>query len=1061
MRITTRTRAGRTGWPPWRLSSAFVACALIAACSGQPGEQAPSPQVSSKSFKSTLPFTVSPEESSQFSSEQVDFQFINPTAKFWWVRIGNAGNYYYNANATPGGATTTMILNDINIPQTGQTVPVEVWLSDTGADGSWGDSYAFSYLAADPGTPGFTPATGDLDGQTHTFQWSNKGQDFNSWWLYIGTTVGGFDIYNSGGWISATSFAPSNLPVDGRDVYARIFYKTSEGAEYVDGNYSDGVFTAFEGPAMTNPGAGSTFSSVNQTFTWTASGNNVSNYWLSVGTTANATAYYDTSTDPAEYPAEGMPGAQTSVDVTGLPSNGSQVVVTLWFRLASGGLTTWQKNTYTYTSSGVGSLPAITAPADGSSASATTMDLQFTAGSATVQNWWIYVGTGATFSQYYDSKIIGGGATQHTIPYLPQQGGSFTVTLYAMIDDVWNIYDVNTYTAIDNTANRPVANPPSSLLGFSPTNIKFSGGIVGSDTVSDSLQVYAGSIRGSDNYFNSFNSVGNLTKAAISSTGVNITYPANGNTIYVRLWYQDAGVWKFFDYLYGAPTAASPVIASPTPETTLASNDSVSLTWSGNGNTDIQAWWIYVGTEAEDNTYGDSGNFELPGSVTTKTIALTNVPTSSDVYVTLYWKIAGEWSFAAFHYTSSATAAAKPLLTVDGNPYTGSNVLTGSNATLSWNANGLTISEYWMHIADGNTAQGGGVGGKNIYDSGTLGTNTSVDLTGLPQNGQTLYIRLWYLISGAWLSADFTVTSASATPLISSPTPGTPTTPGTLTGTSMQFTWSANGATVNGWWVYAGTDADPDKYYSSGNIGTTTSIVVTSLPSDGSLVRVELFYTSNNGATWSSVIGYYTAVSGGSLPGITSPVPDTTFTGSSATFEWTNGGGLYHQFWLEVGIAESGAASRNIEDTGVLTDVLSWDVTGLPLDGDVIYVHLWYRVDASGTWQNKLYTYTAKTANPAITSPTPGTAINGTSADFTFTADGLNVQDWDIDVGTTNNPTQYFNINSGGVTSFQSTATTQNITGLPANGTQIKVKLWYKVGGAWYSAPVYTYTSSP
>lgn len=83
--------------------------------------------------------------------------------------------------------------------------------------------------------------------------------------------------------------------------------------------------------------------------------------------------------------------------------------------------------------------------------------------------------------------------------------------------------------------------------------------------------------------------------------------------------------------------------------------------------------------------------------------------------------------------------------------------LTSDTVTFEWTANGAAVTAWWLYVG---TSQGG----SNIYDSGALGTSASDTVSGLPTDGSTVYVRLWYLIGGEWLSADFEYTATSGIP---------------------------------------------------------------------------------------------------------------------------------------------------------------------------------------------------------------------------------------------------------------------------------------------------------
>ena len=77
--------------------------------------------------------------------------------------------------------------------------------------------------------------------------------------------------------------------------------------------------------------------------------------------------------------------------------------------------------------------------------------------------------------------------------------------------------------------------------------------------------------------------------------------------------------------------------------------------------------------------------------------------------------------------------------------------LTDASQLFSWTGSS-DITEYWIYV-------GTSVGGQDIHNSGTLGTSTSVTVSGLPTNGSTLHVRLWHFEGGNWLNSDFTYTT--------------------------------------------------------------------------------------------------------------------------------------------------------------------------------------------------------------------------------------------------------------------------------------------------------------
>ena len=111
-------------------------------------------------------------------------------------------------------------------------------------------------------------------------------------------------------------------------------------------------------------------------------------------------------------------------------------------------------------------------------------------------------------------------------------------------------------------------------------------------------------------------------------------------------------------------------------------------------------------------------------------------------------------------------------------------------------------------------------------------------------------------------------TPASAAPALLTPTAGS-----TLSGSTVTFTWTANGATVTTWVLKVGTSVGDASFYNSGNQSSgTLARTASGLPTNGTKVWVRLQWRNSNG-TWASTNAQY-----------------TTGTGSSSTSTSTSGG---------------------------------------------------------------------------------------------------------------------------------------------------------------------------
>jgi hypothetical protein len=339
-----------------------------------------------------------------------------------------------------------------------------------------------------------------------------------------------------------------------------------------------------------------------------------------------------------------------------------------------------------------------------------------------------------------------------------------------------------------------------------------------------------GSTQGGNQYYQSGN-IGTVLSKAVNGL------PSDGSTVWARLWYLINGNWNFVDNSYTAYNQGSTkgVITTPVPGSTLTGS-SVTFTW--NAGTGATSYWIDAGSTPGGNQYYQSGAL---GNVLTTNV--TGLPVDgSTVYVTLYSLVGGQWLNNQYTYTAYSASGAQGVLTTP----TPGTTLPGSTVTFGWAA-GSGSTAYWLDI--GNTP-----GGNQYYQSGNLGNVTSATVNGLPTDGSTVYVTLYSLVGGKWLSNAYTYTAfnqGSGLAAMVSPTPGT-----TLSGNTQTFTWSA-GTGATAYWLDIGNVAGGNQYYQSGSINALTT-TVTTLPADGSQIYVTL-YTQIGGQWYSNA---YTYVSG-------------------------------------------------------------------------------------------------------------------------------------------------------------------------------------------------------
>jgi hypothetical protein len=327
-------------------------------------------------------------------------------------------------------------------------------------------------------------------------------------------------------------------------------------------------------------------------------------------------------------------------------------------------------------------------------------------------------------------------------------------------------------------------------------------------------------------------SSGSVTVLTETVTGL----PTNGEAIYATLYSQISGVFQPTVYTFYATGPAA--LTAPSPSTKLTA--STTFTWTS--GTGITTYWLNVGTAA---TSSNAKDIYSSGPITTLTKTVTGIPTyGATIYVTLYSLIAGVYQPIVYTYTASGSPVAATLTTP-----TPSSKLTSSSVSFSWST-GEGVNYYWLNLGTTDS----GAGAKNLH-SGSSTTLTSVNVTGLPTNGETIYATLYSYIAGVWQPTVYSYTaSGSPTPaVLTTPSPGS-----TLTSSSVTFTWLPGNPATHYWLNLgsASSGANAKNIY-AGVSTTATSIAVTGLPTNGETIYATL-YSYIDGA-WEPTVYTYKA----------------------------------------------------------------------------------------------------------------------------------------------------------------------------------------------------------
>ncbi len=370
-----------------------------------------------------------PANGSTLTSNSQTFNWcVVPGATAYWVDIGSTqggNNYYSSGNLGLVYSTSTS-----NLPSNGSTVYVTLYAY---INSSWSPNY-YSYSAFNAGAETAvmsspTPSS-MLTGSTVTFMWNAGTASPQEYWLDIGSSAGGNNYYSSGNLGNAVSTTVSGLPINGSTVYATLYTLVS--GTWTPNSY---IYTAFSTSAeqgvLTTPTPGSTLTSSTVTFDWTAGMPGPYSYWLDIGNSAGGNNYY----------SSGNLGNVTTTTVSGLPTDGSTVYVTLYTQISG----TWYGNAYTYTAlNATSGLAAMQSPMPGTTISGTSATFTWSSDS-NANAYWVDIGTSAGGNNIYSSGNLGTALTT-TVYTLPANNSTIYVSLYSYVGGQW-VNNPVTYTS--------------------------------------------------------------------------------------------------------------------------------------------------------------------------------------------------------------------------------------------------------------------------------------------------------------------------------------------------------------------------------------------------------------------------------------------------------------------------------------------------------------------------------------------------------------------------------------------------------------------------------------
>lgn len=183
-------------------------------------------------------------------------------------------------------------------------------------------------------TPNLTsPASGStLTSDTATFRWKSNGLNPSYYRLRLGSTgPGSTDLLNKRFSGTVTRQRVTELPIDGRTIYARLSWK-------VDGNWTDAdyTYTSAKAPSLSSPVDGAVLSGSSQLFKWNSGNLDIEGYRLKIGTrgTGSRNIFY-----------RQLSQIKKKQIVNGIPTNGQELYVQLSWKFNG----KWSSENYVYT----------------------------------------------------------------------------------------------------------------------------------------------------------------------------------------------------------------------------------------------------------------------------------------------------------------------------------------------------------------------------------------------------------------------------------------------------------------------------------------------------------------------------------------------------------------------------------------------------------------------------------------------------------------------------------------------------------------------------------------
>jgi sugar lactone lactonase YvrE len=279
--------------------------------------------------------------------------------------------------------------------------------------------------------------------------------------------------------------------------------------------------------------------------------------------------------------------------------------------------------------------PGLYAPVNGSGLPGYSANFWW-AGYPGATAYWLDVGREPGGNEFWQSQSLSTSTFSQAVDSLPTDGSTVYATWYYLLNGSW-VPTGFSYTAFGASPEKGVITSPAPSTTLTGSSVAFTWSAGAGATA---YWIDAGNSAGGNQYFQSGN-LGNVLATTV--TGL----PLNGSTVYVTLYSLVNGIWLNNQYTYTANNVSSAlgVMQTPIPGSMLSGNVQT-FTWSA--GLEATAYWLDIGSTMGGNNYYQSGNL---GNVLTTT-AYSLPADGSQIYVTLWSLVGGQWYYNEYNYTS-------------------------------------------------------------------------------------------------------------------------------------------------------------------------------------------------------------------------------------------------------------------------------------------------------------------------------------------------------------------------------------------------------------------------